>query len=121
MNAPSDLHALAESLGRRARDAARTLALAPTALKDRWLHRAVETLLVRQDAILQANAADVAATGESGLSSAAIDRLRLTPARVQAMADGLRAVAALPDPIGQTIESQVRPNGMEVRKVRVPL
>jgi glutamate-5-semialdehyde dehydrogenase len=121
MSTTSDLDALTDTLGRRAKAAARTLALAPTALKDRWLHRAVETLLARRDAILEANGTDVTDATAGGLSHAALDRLRLTPDRLHAMADGLRAVAALPDPVGQVIEAQVRTDGMEVRKVRVPL
>jgi glutamate-5-semialdehyde dehydrogenase len=93
----------------------------PTCTKDHWLRRAAEMLTERAAEILAANARDVAAAAGLGLTTAQIDRLRLTAARLQGAADGLREVAALPDPVGQVREIRVRPNGLEVHKVGVPL
>lgn len=108
-------------LARRAREAASALATATTAAKDRWLHRAADALLAQQAAILTANERDLAAAHEHGLGAAQIDRLKLTPDRLRAAAAGLREVAALPDPVGQVRGGGVRPNGLEVIKVGVPL
>jgi glutamate-5-semialdehyde dehydrogenase len=116
-----DLASYCADLGRRARAAARALATAPSARKDRWLAEAAAALGGRRDEILAANARDVAGAREAGLGAAALDRLRLTPDRLQSAAEGLREVAALPDPVGQVREVRVRPNGLEVRKVGVPL
>jgi glutamate-5-semialdehyde dehydrogenase len=108
-------------LGQRARQASRLLARASGDSKDCWLQCAVEELQRRQADILQANANDIAQAQQQGLASAQVDRLRLTPPRLEAMAEGLRQVAALPDPIGQVLSGQVRPNGLRIRKVCVPL
>src|SRR5579885_1321063 len=108
-------------LAQQARRAARKLAVAGGAAKDAWLRRSAEALIERQEEILAANAADVAAAPGRGLGAAAIDRLRLDPKRLRDMAQALRDVAALPDPIGEAITSSRRPNGLEVRQVRVPL
>lgn len=116
-----DLASTCRDMARRARDASRALATAPTSRKDRWLHRVADTLTARQEPILAANARDVAAASEYGLSAAQIDRLKLTPSRLSAAAAGLREVAALPDPVGRVLSGGVRPNGLEVRKVGVPL
>jgi glutamate-5-semialdehyde dehydrogenase len=118
---PTDLAAYCADLGRRARAAARALATAPGGAKDRWLLAAADALGERRDEVLAANERDVALAREHRLTSAQVDRLRLTPDRLRAAADGLRAVAALPDPVGQVRASTVRPNGLEVRKVGVPL
>ena len=103
----------------RARRASAELASVHRDLKDRWLLRSAEALLLQSDAILAANARDLEAATD--LSPANRDRLRLTPERLQGMAEGLRQVAALPDPVGFVREGSVRPNGLEVRKVSVPL
>jgi glutamate-5-semialdehyde dehydrogenase len=116
-----DLAATCEDLARRARAASRILATAPRAAKDRWLEQAASALEARADEIQQANARDLAAAVELGLSSAQVDRLRLTPERVRSAADGLREVAALPDPVGRMLEERVRPNGLNVQKIAVPL
>jgi glutamate-5-semialdehyde dehydrogenase len=108
-------------LGRRAKAASRQLGTAPTAAKDAWLRRAADDLLAGQSELLAANERDLAAAPDYGLSSAMTDRLRLTPARLKAAADGLREVAALPDPVGRVLEGGVRPNGLRVVKVGVPL
>jgi glutamate-5-semialdehyde dehydrogenase len=110
---------LCRDLAVRARAASDELAHVHRDRKDRWLLRSADALLRESASILAANARDVEAARD--LSPASVDRLRLTPARLQAAAEGLRQVAALPDPIGQVIEGSVRPNGLEVSKVRVPL
>src|SRR5205807_5282970 len=71
--------------------------------------------------IIAANEADVARAEAAGTAATVVDRLRLTPARVSAMADGLRQVAALPDPVGEVVEGWTRPNGLVIERVRVPL
>lgn len=117
----TDLSAYCLDLARRARTASRMLATTSGASKNDWLKRTAEVLEQRYDEVLDANQKDLAAAAEMGLSSAQIDRLRLTPARLRDAAAGLREVAALPDPVGQARSSTVRPNGLEVHKVGVPL
>src|SRR5262245_50068538 len=111
---PSDLAGYCEDLARRARAAAGQLATAAGAAKDRWLHEAARAVEERGAEVLEANAKDLAGARDNGLSPAQIDRLRLTPERLRAAADGLRQVASLPDPVGQVRESRRRPNGLEV-------
>ncbi|TML43347.1 MAG: glutamate-5-semialdehyde dehydrogenase [Actinobacteria bacterium] len=113
--------ATATELGHRARDAARVLALASTAAKDEALTRAADLLVDRADEILAANTQDVGRAETAGTAATVVDRLRLTEARVAAMAGGLRTVAGLPDPVGEVVEGWVRPNGLRIRRVRVPL
>ena len=109
------------ALGRRARDASRKLAAASTAEKDLALLTAADLLVERMPEILAANAADLEQAEASGMGAGPLDRLRLTEARVAGMADGLRKVAALPDPVGEVLEGWVRPSGIEIHRVRVPL
>lgn len=116
-----DLAAYCTDLGRRARAASRLLAAASGAAKNAWLLRAAEAVEQLRAEILTANERDLAGAREAGLSGAQIDRLRLTPERLRGVAAGLREVAALPDPVGQVRESRVRPNGLEIHKVGVPL
>jgi glutamate-5-semialdehyde dehydrogenase len=104
-----------------AKRAARSLATVESAVKDRALHAIADALLARVDEILEANGRDLAAGRESGLSDALMDRLALDSRRVAAMADGVRAIAALPDPVGEVIGGGRLANGLDVRKVRVPL
>ena len=113
--------ALMAGLGRRARDAARVLARASTAAKQRAIASAADALRAAEAAILAANVEDMALATEAGLSGAMIDRLRLDPGRVAAMADGVEAVARLADPVGQVIDETVRPNGLALARVRVPI
>lgn len=108
-------------LARRAKVASRVLAPAIGQAKNRWLHLAAEALIERTPEVVAANAGDVAAATDAKLTAANIDRLRLTPERIRAAAHGLREIAALPDPIGRVIDSNVRPNGLHVNKVSVPL
>ncbi len=97
------------------------LASATGERKDRWLSLAAAALEERTAVILQANQRDLEAAGAAGLRGASLDRLRLTPERLRGMADGLREIAALPDPVGRVLDSNVRPNGLRVDKVGVPL
>ncbi|WP_127077424.1 glutamate-5-semialdehyde dehydrogenase [Rhodomicrobium lacus] len=109
------------AIGRDARKAARALALAPTEQKNAGLLAAAAALRARSDEILQVNAEDREAARASGRPESFIDRLTLTPARVEAMAKGLEDVAALADPVGETVTAWERPNGLRISRVRVPL
>jgi glutamate-5-semialdehyde dehydrogenase len=104
-----------------ARDASRALAALPTGTKDAALHAIADALEARAAEILAANARDMEAGRANGLDAALLDRLALDEGRVKAMADGVRAIAALPDPVGELIDGQRLPNGLDVAKVRVPL
>jgi glutamate-5-semialdehyde dehydrogenase len=106
---------------RAARAAARTLAALDSAVRDRALLALADALLARTPEVLEANALDLEAGRAAGLSPALMDRLTLDPARVAAMADGVRAIVALPDPVGEVLDGFRLPNGLDVRKVRVPL
>jgi glutamate-5-semialdehyde dehydrogenase len=108
-------------LGRRAKAASRILAVAGTGAKDDALLAAADVLVQRTPEVLAANDEDVARAEGSATLATVVDRLRLSPARVEAMADGLRQVAALPDPVGEVVDGWVRPNGLAIEKVRVPL
>ena len=108
-------------VARRAREAAAVLAPLPRARKDTALHAMADALQARRAEILAANAEDVARAEADGTSAAIVDRLRLDEARVAAMADGLRQVAGLPDPVGEVVRGSTLPNGLELRQVRVPL
>jgi glutamate-5-semialdehyde dehydrogenase len=105
----------------RARAAAATLRTLTRDEKDSALHAIADALGVAQDRILAANAVDVAAAQRAGTSTAIIDRLTLTPQRLAAIADAVRQVAALPDPVGDVLRGYALPNGLKVRQVRVPL
>jgi glutamate-5-semialdehyde dehydrogenase len=109
------------ALGRRACDASRELAAASTAEKDLALLTAADLLVERTPEILAANTADIELAESSGMGAGPLDRLRLTPGRIAGMADGLRKVAALPDAVGEVLDGWVRPNGLEIHRVRVPL
>jgi len=116
-----DLPSYCDDLGRRARAAARELATISGERKDRWLLESAAALIHRSDEILTANARDIALAADYGLNPAQVDRLRLTPERIQAAAQGVREVAALSDPVGKVLDHSVRPNGLVVQKVGVPL
>ena len=116
-----DLAAYAERLSEAARRAARGLSTASGAQKDAWLTLSAKLLRDRTAEILQANAIDVARAPEFGLNAAAIDRLTLSAARIEKIAAALEEIVLLPDPVGEVIEGQVRPNGLELTKIRVPL
>jgi glutamate-5-semialdehyde dehydrogenase len=120
-NGSADLSAYCVDLARHARAASRLLATVSGARKNDWLLGTAEVLQQRNDEVLIANEKDLTDAADRGLSAAQLDRLRLTPARLRDAAAGLREVAALPDPIGQVRAGSVRPNGLEVHKVGVPL
>jgi glutamate-5-semialdehyde dehydrogenase len=116
-----DLRNYCLATAERARRASVELARTSGAVKNAWLKAAADLLRSQQQSLAEANALDLAAAPGYGLTDAQIDRLRLTPAVIESMAIGLEEVAALAEPIGETIESTIRPNGLEVFKVRVPL
>jgi len=119
--ADADTQMLVADMGKRARAAARTLAAMPTATKSAALLAAAAAIREDADAIIAANAEDMAAAQASGLSGALLDRLRLDAARVEATAAGVEAVARLSDPVGQVIDRAERPNGLVLTRVRVPI
>ena len=110
-----------EDKGRAAKSAARTLASAGTTAKNAALRAMAEALSAAQAVILAANAQDVQAAQERGLSPHSIERLTLTPRRIEEMQTGLHQVAGLPDPIGEILSGRRRPNGLQITKIRVPL
>ena len=117
----ADLPSLMAELAIRARAAARTLSLAPAGQKNRALDAMERAIRAEAATILAANAEDVAEARAGGATAAFIDRLTLTPARINAMADGIRTVREIPDPVGVVTDSWQRPNGMTIERVRVPL
>jgi glutamate-5-semialdehyde dehydrogenase len=117
----ADLAAYMRETGRRARAAARVMAGASTDAKNRALSGVAALIADRGRELLAANAADLKAGRESRLESALMDRLELTQQRISDMAEGLREVAALPDPIGEVSELRYRPSGIRVGRMRVPL
>jgi glutamate-5-semialdehyde dehydrogenase len=119
--APADIAAEMAEIGRAARAAARVLANAPTAAKDKALRIAAGALRRNEAAILAENALDVAGMKTEGAGPAFIDRLTLTPGRIEAIARGLEEVAGLPDPVGTVIAEWDRPNGLHIERVRTPL
>jgi glutamate-5-semialdehyde dehydrogenase len=118
---PTDLAQYARQTASRARQAARQLAVATGGQKNDWLTRSARLIRERTVGLLEANKRDCAAAPEAGLSAALIDRLRLTESRLEGIARGLEQVAELPEPVGEIFESSVRPNGLLVTRVRVPL
>ncbi|MFC5753834.1 glutamate-5-semialdehyde dehydrogenase [Actinomadura rugatobispora] len=108
-------------VARRAREAAAGLAPLPRAAKDAALHAIADALTAAAPEIVKANEADVERARESGTSEHMIDRLSLTVERIAGIADAVRKVAALPDPVGETVRGNVLPNGLDLRQIRVPL
>jgi glutamate-5-semialdehyde dehydrogenase len=117
----ADLTELMTTLAARARGAARVLSLAPAEQKNKALEAIERAIRTNSAAILAANAEDVAEVRANGATSAFVDRLTLTPSRIDAMADGVATVRAIPDPVGVVTERWQRPNGMTIERVRVPL
>ena len=117
----TDLQAYMTDLGRRARAASAMIAKATTGQKNAALIAIAERIDSARETLLAANAQDMAAGREKGLDAALLDRLELTPARIDAMLEGLRQVAALDDPIGAISEMKPRPSGIQVGRMRVPL
>ena len=116
-----DVRTLVEAKARAARGAARALALCATKTKNDALVQMAHGLVEKTAPLLEANRADVERARARGVARAFLDRLALTEARVEEMAQGLREIAALPDPVGTVVESWRRPNGIEISRVRVPL
>jgi glutamate-5-semialdehyde dehydrogenase len=116
-----DLERQIEHLGKTAKAAARVLATASTPAKNTALRQAANQLRKQSEALLAANQQDVEAGKANSLSSAMLDRLTLTPTRIDTMAKGLEIIVDLPDPVGETIGMWRRPNGLEIGQVRIPL
>ncbi|RDI54274.1 glutamate-5-semialdehyde dehydrogenase [Nocardia mexicana] len=106
---------------RRARVASRTLAQLTTEQKNTALHAAADALLAAKDRVLDANIEDIETARAAGTADSLLDRLRLTEARIDGIASGLRQVAGLPDPVGVVVRGSTLPNGLDIRQVRVPL
>ncbi|MER8405131.1 glutamate-5-semialdehyde dehydrogenase [Mesorhizobium sp. M1307] len=116
-----DTVALMADIGRRARAAARPLAIAAAERKHAALFGMAQAILRHEQDILDANAIDIRNGREAGLSAASMDRLKLDPARIRAMADGISEIAGLRDPVGDVIAAWDRPNGLHIERVRTPL
>jgi len=116
-----DCETYARELAQAARRASRRAAVLDTETKNEVLEAMARRLEKSAERIAAANVLDLEAGREAGLSAAMLDRLEITPRRLAAMADGLRQVAALPDPVGKTIDERVRPNGLKITRVRVPI
>ncbi len=116
-----DVTVLMEEIGRHAKAAARQLALASSETKNRALNAMADALLASKDAILVANADDLRAVEGKGLQASFVDRLTLSEKSIAAMAQGLREIADLRDPVGETIAAWERPNGLRIERVRTPL
>src|SRR5262245_56750960 len=114
---PIDINQLCKS----AKSASTVLACASTTTQNAALTAMAEFLCAHQDEILAANTKDVATSRKNGTSESLIDRIMLSPSRIASMADGLRQIASLPDPIGEVLEGWRRPNGLDIQKVRVPM
>lgn len=123
LHAPSvaDLRQQVHDAARRARVAARELATLSTAAKNSTLHAAADNVLREASRVLEANKADLAAAKAAGTPDAMLDRLALNPQRIDGIADGLRQVAELPDPIGEVLRGRTLPNGLHLRQQRVPI
>jgi len=125
MDAPGgltdDIAQLMQGIGRAAKDAAGVLATATTAAKNKALTTAADVVYARRADILAANAKDMQAAQEKGLSKAMLDRLMLNHPRMESIIQGLRDIAALPDPVGTVLAAWDRPNGLRIQRVRVPL
>jgi len=117
----ADLAQLVTSIAQRARAASFSLAVAPTEKKNAVLHRIADRLGADTALLLEANQRDLAEAKANNLTAAQIDRLTLTPARLAHLAESVRQVVALPDPVGELLEETTRPNGLVLRKVRVPI
>src|SRR3954468_13862007 len=121
MSAQPDTHAAVLTVAGRARAAAQELAVAHRTVKDTALRSMADSLVESAPAILAANAEDVEAARASGTPDAIVDRLRLDESRIEGMADGLRQVADLPDPVGEVLRGSTLANGLELRQIRVPM
>jgi len=121
MDANLDVKQYMQRVGQLARQAARVLARTPTGPKNQALLATADAIVARQTELLAENRKDMEAGAAKGLDAALLDRLELNPERVAAMAEGLRQIAALPDPVGEVTDMNYRPSGIQVGKMRVPL
>ena len=121
MKDASDIHEIMMEIGRKAKAAAAELAFAPAETKRQALEAAADAVWSRRAEILSANAKDMEFGRDKGLSDAMLDRLLLTEDRIQGICDGLRAVAAQDDPVGEVIADWDRPSGLQIKRVRTPL
>jgi len=121
MSQTHDFAQYAQLVSRQAAVAARLLGAVTGAQKNRWLRLTADALRTRMSEILAANARDVELAPSHGLNAAAIDRLTLNPERLEKLAGSVEEIIALPDPIGEFLDSSIRPNGLQVTRVRVPL
>src|SRR5262245_20930147 len=116
-----DVQAAVREVATRAQDASRALATATRATKDAALHGLADALVASADRIVAANAEDLSRGRANGTSPGLLDRLALTPERIAGIADALRELAALPDPVGEVVRGSTLPNGLRLRQVRVPM
>ena len=121
MDVRLDVKSLMQDIGEKAKAVAADLAFAPSAQKDAALVAAAAAIAADRAALLAANATDMELAEAQGLGAAMLDRLLLTEARVAGIVDGLRAIAAQPDPVGQVIAEWDRPSGLHIRRVRTPI
>ncbi|WP_273727837.1 glutamate-5-semialdehyde dehydrogenase [Brucella gallinifaecis] len=121
VDAGTDIAAIMAEVGRKARQAAAPLSIASPQQKNKALLAAADSVLASKDAILRANKLDLANAAESGMAASFVDRLTLDDSRIQAIADGIRAIAELDDPVGEVIAEWDRPNGLHIERVRTPL
>ncbi|URQ75036.1 MAG: glutamate-5-semialdehyde dehydrogenase [Candidatus Ochrobactrum gambitense] len=121
VEAGSDIAAIMAEVGRKAKAAAAPLAIAGTEQKNKALLAAADAILQSRDAILEANKLDLANAAASGMAASFVDRLTLDDKRIEGIAEGIRAIAALPDPVGAVIAEWDRPNGLHIERVRTPL
>jgi glutamate-5-semialdehyde dehydrogenase len=116
-----DIRTYVTKTAAKAKEASRKLATIPTPVKNKALLMMADRLMAEETNLVKENYKDITAGEKKGLSKAMLDRLTLNPSRIKAMADGLREIAALPDPVGEVTKVWRRPNGMEVGRVRVPI
>ena len=116
-----DVKSYMEQLGRQAREASRVLRRVSTAEKNAALEAIAEAIEARRDTLQMENEKDLAAGEANGLDAALLDRLRLSDKVIDTMVDGLRQIAQLPDPVGEITDMRMRPSGIQVGKMRVPL
>ncbi len=121
VDAGTDIAAIMAEVGRKARQAAAPLSIASPQQKNKALLAAADSILASKDAILEANKLDLANAAEIGMAASFVDRLTLDDSRIQAIADGIRAIAELNDPVGEVIAEWDRPNGLHIERVRTPL
>lgn len=116
-----DIHTIMEDIGKRAKQAERILAVAKEDVKNNALLKIADALEENCKTIVSANAIDIKAGEDNGMSSSLLDRLRLDEARIKGMADGVREIVKLPDPVGRVLIENERPNGLKIKRVSVPL